>query len=134
MNNNELELKLRCHICGKPITTPRFGLTSQVKDPIDKVFAVHADGECLEQIQDDQPTLVAAVYNTPESIIDVPYASELIDRVKLALEREDFCECGHRLGEHQGGQGQSWCEQPVLGRTLEEFGQCPCNWFRKRSS
>lgn len=55
---DDLKLLLRCHICGKPITSPRFALTSQAKDPIDKVFAVHADADCLEQIS-DQPTLMA---------------------------------------------------------------------------
>jgi len=58
VKRDDFKLKLRCYVCGKPIIPKaRFALVSPSTNQADRVFISHVD-ECLEQVIDDQPTLV----------------------------------------------------------------------------
>lgn len=51
------KLKLRCYVCGKDIDYKELALVSAGKVEVDRVFVVHT-GDCLADVQEDQPTLV----------------------------------------------------------------------------
>lgn len=54
-----MKIKLRCYVCGKEIDPNEFALVSAGRVEVDRVFVVHA-GDCLADVQEDQPSVVVA--------------------------------------------------------------------------
>ena len=50
------KLKLRCYVCGKPLSG-QVALVSMSRTEVDRAFVVHPEA-CLEQVEEDNTTLV----------------------------------------------------------------------------